>query len=1456
MAHRTRDMDLLELERLAELSLYENLAPAVSYIKDGNLVPLLEKLVEHIQIGDNGPISKTARLLARFVEMANFILYDASVETSSNLPLRLVLVENRPVLEKYHLALCSHVKSFNKVFAARKPTIVAHFVRLLKGTVEFRDTGIVHELVALLDFGSAFARLFVPTKDDFDAGIVSSVSMRFNVMLFWVDLCVETPASLRKAVFGKTTPHVWDYMYMDRFELLAGLLNMVSGCVIHESSYRRSTKAQVLNDRFLANFRKLFPLLAANTRTDDADEYEEFKSVYGHLMAVLVQKEGISFPQNKNGTSLLVNGKEYKVNNRAIFHYLTQFKPWESLDETNYVLHILRHNQELVPPYMHHFVANGRGYHEPSVSAYWLGCTYLFTEIIKLPSQPITFEHISLFPLSRAAVTACLQYPDALVQQLTLQLILQQLKKLKTASHLLVSSVLRNLPDQSCLVRFLASNEKLTRLTSTLIVREMEALAPASSLSSVLAAIAKMQNELEVAEGSFDMLLLDNCLSIQASNDLKWSNKLGLHSFFVSLLKLARIKSLRLKVYATLLSLTSNTLVFGKSGLQPPLAALVDSVSSYDDETIWNCLDEVISRLVKTPYKYLDRSHAQHSDLSVFFVVLFEQLGHFEVNETVTAWVNDLVARLEIIGEPAKPMKSLASDLGIDIKTKKFPTVQAIKTVFELGNEILLFNRKASRAKSSWVFAMVEKIANFLSVTSDDMVLSHISNPQTWHAFSMLLELDEKTMLVLALLNEMFVQLNENFQSTKLNGFVFEECKRTQPLKAQKILAKFLWVLTHEQLCQLDNYDNSHLIVDILLASKQKPNLALLPRDPRVITLLSDYEPSGDEIPTIVATPSLHTLLQKPSSAISEHIGVSDESAIYHAAAGNEEIAQKYPAVVKRLALGMTNWDLSFKVFKTNLTLFETLEVLDAIFSNLADKRAFDLNPSVVELFAVMPSEARLQPWVQQTMLFINKTLAENPEPSLAFNAFLGSMEAFVSKGPIFDENLATTQAEIILTKHSGCSAYMRYAVKLIVASDVNAAKLLQLFLTNTSNVLAKLPSHDNAEIRFLSAAAVHALYRKGPKATESLMTQVLLLYLGTTRAEDLLLKEVLVGMENELSLSWVEKVHTWDFLHEVSAEEFELVGEDRLVMSDKSGLVVALKRNFVTNSVRRLSEVARFSGSAFSDYERFGSLCQSPPYKDTVYDHEFLLMAVLNVPELSGTKFDVDRWIQSGFLQFVVECLGLESAKPISTSILETLFKHLTTEVEYETKGIVKMLLASIINTQRQKIDVPPLIWHAAATLLEIVADPTHFLYEAAFNYILTHPVWSPKEIPLANHEDDYYKHTVWLLEFLIHGVRFKEDLETLLVCGVMEKMLTLATLAYTRPMLKSKVLALLNKVVDLDGTQAAVVYGAPTFLELLEDENSQVQLNINQLAFKLHLGRKRTRDFTHGTTKRLRVA
>ena len=36
-------------------------------------------------------------------------------------------------------------------------------------------------------------------------------------------------------------------------------------------------------------------------------------------------------------------------------------------------------------------------------------------------------------------------------------------------------------------------------------------------------------------------------------------------------------------------------------------------------------LDETISRVVRTPYKYLDLSHSQYQDTSIFNVALIEQ---------------------------------------------------------------------------------------------------------------------------------------------------------------------------------------------------------------------------------------------------------------------------------------------------------------------------------------------------------------------------------------------------------------------------------------------------------------------------------------------------------------------------------------------------------------------------------------------------------------------------------------------------------------------------------------------------------------------------------------------------------------------------------------------------------------------------------------------------------------
>lgn len=73
-----------------------------------------------------------------------------------------------------------------------------------------------------------------------------------------------------------------------------------------------------------------------------------------------------------------------------------------------------------------------------------------------------------------------------------------------------------------------------------------------------------------------------------------------------------------------------------------------------------------------------------------------------------------------------------------------------------------------------------------------------------------------------------------------------------------------------------------------------------------------------------------------------------------------------------------------------------------------------------------------------------------------------------------------------------------------------------------------------------------------GKNSTSLLLEKLVLLYLGSIRLEDLILKSILVKIEANLVKSWVSLILNWELSEEFSSNDLELIGEERLILKDK----------------------------------------------------------------------------------------------------------------------------------------------------------------------------------------------------------------------------------------------------------------------------------------------------------------
>ena len=198
--------------------------------------------------------------------------------------------------------------------------------------------------------------------------------------------------------------------------------------------------------------------------------------------------------------------------------------------------------------------------------------------------------------------------------------------------------------------------------------------------------------------------------------------------------------------------------------------------------------------------------------------------------------------------------------------------------------------------------------------------------------------------------------------------------------------------------------------------------------------------------------------------------------------------------------------------------------------------------------------------------------------------------------------------------------------------------------------------------------------------------------YLGTNRPEDLLIKSILIKIESKISTSWMIKVNNWEFQEEEEDDDDSSFNR-RLIKVDNGGqLTICLNKKMIKNSLNSIqlslpnfNDILKSNKSKnnkttktmtnLSYDEKWNQIKEFYQISNSIldvnklaYDHEFLMMVILNNDELlkyhenklkpegnnkdenkSTTlkessinySFNIKNLIDTGILQVIVISLG-----------------------------------------------------------------------------------------------------------------------------------------------------------------------------------------------------------------------
>lgn len=1510
---------------------------------------------------------------------------------------------------------------------------------------------------------------------------------------------------------------------IDSIPVLQRIFEFIDNKILNETNFKKSTKCKILNENFIFKIQLIFNRLSTINN-------DEFSKTFINLLTKLSTDftHGLNYPNYKlwqptsdNGIPISINNKTFRINNKLIYTILTSLKPWETHPQLQLVKSILSTNIELVPPYMNWIIQNGGGYHDPSLSSWWIGHTLLFNEILSLPiptipldvklNNKVILENITLAPLSKNALNKCLESNHNLIVQLSSQLImlsLIRLEKILSSSFFtnnsnankqeLIEMTFNNLPEFNSLVQLLLTinknfpekqDMKLLKITLTMIVNQYQLIYPSSSqplnkfVNNEINGFID-NNELLSSSG-YNLSLLDNYLSIQSNqqqeNDLKWWNKTNNgNSFFTCLVKLSINNNIdemfSWKFYKLLNRLTENTIIFNKDLIVSPILALIRLFENMEPSPkLWNLLDEVIARSIKSPYKYLDLSHNKFNDISTFVVVIFEQFK-FVLNDSITdptalnntiSWLFQFLKYLIVIGEQKKAIDSLLEEylmgdkvfteivsreklreridftyseeikdntsfLNLLINTsnrdliansqifaKRFPISNLDFAGLCLRLKLLVTDSSLKKTDNA-IIELVSKIGNYLVsvVPGDILVVKFILAKRFWEDLILSGETDlsvplsRNSIFTGELLNEVFQQLPQEIfkiddsrflKFNELNPYFFNlfGFNDSMAIENQIFIGKFNWILSNDQIMKLTNsvnpsnsitviklyeisiersismsYENFNTLLNLdlrdqnefetarrnILCNLIENNLVFFENDDlfKQIEIILQNESNYYLLKSFINTEDLikkneitsYLIEQSNLGTIKDEyllcfIGYSISLSVSFLDLDDPSLLE-FLGKITNIALKILNegefearlpWNnildiLSSSVSTNSITNKEKSELISQIFKyveiNGFKKSSIpefaNLIYQVIKSTANLHDEIKL--WLHKSMLYITKKLAEVKDLSENFIKFLNGIKNIIRLIPSINSSIwqivpttvINAQLEVILNHNewvleSNILEFVNCTLMTAKQSKgVLYERLLQIFVNNECNVLNALPSKSNNRSRFESALVLSNLFFMNPtkNSTSILLEKIVILYLGSIRLEDLIIKSVLVTIEANLMKSWISLILNWELAEETSGDDLELIGEERLILKDKKTFAIALNKNFIRNSISNggmsystpkppncLNSIQsnkfefREAWDATESFYEANRALVNQEYQQTIYDPEFLMLLIINNNELVQVDsnedtgdlkimFDIKNLIDSHILQLLVVNLSSsdELVHNISKNLISGILKSLETTESFKDKNLFKVYLSNILHTLRgADNEISPLVWYFYSSLIPILANPGHFLYERSFRYILSTPTIKKHDIPLYTpittsaskdlefeNDESYYKQISWLIQNLIVGTKLVADLNVLKVKGVIEWIMNLLNSPFITNNIKTLILNFIYVIQKIDQgsdmliTKYAILANLEQFQQKFESEssatdervrlvNEQLQLNIDEISvrFGVSVGsQKRIRNWT----------
>lgn len=1236
-------------------------------------------------------------------------------------------------------------------------------VAMLKILIDLINTISINHFINIFNLELSFLPKLVAKTD----------TTRNQFIKFWITIGGKLSFLDRKSYLGsKVWTNIFKLLNEDDKELQLQLLVFLDMKVLQERNFNKFTKLKFFNESVLFN-------LQSNV---DIPEYLDL------FHKIIDSRYGILFIEPPNSL-IAIKGETFKINNKTLYNLLTFIKI-DSVAKIKLALLIVSQDYNLIDPYMSYLIFNyGSGL---TANYYYV---LLFTRILELPT--CSLPTVMLKTINKSDLQKNLK-SDAFVKYMNLYLIYLVINKLVHLKPLEVKTVLDFLPHVTEIL-----NVKGNKIIELMVLKIISKLSLYTDFNTNLSkfVITKLENIHHLQGINFQKfnLLITTQINLSSRFQIKSNN-------FSQIIKLSNTDSNHLFFY----NILNKLVTLECDNLLNPLWSFV--YLSYPSELL-PLLKELMARL-NNPYKYIDMPFNVHLVIKIFL----EQYSHYisknVPGELVSDWFNLLVLNFVLLGENKSEIVKLIDHLQLQVEfIDTLPNNNSISDlVINNGN----FHNKfimndfdlicvVSKLKHDPIplFVKVSKYINDHHVNNMNLFKSFLINERTIHMF-----------------NDLLKDLQLNIWNPEIKTFIFES------LKKDDSLLELNWILDDSQLnykfkesIQLRNYQ---LLISKFVIPEISIDELFSFKSSRKFDIIKEKLNSNNlhqHLSQIIDNDAFHLLqgLYLSDDVIDSLNQCKNPKMYCYISCTNPKIRDLFQNIELKQLKNKLQDDLYWKLVDNCLRWNPDLLLHEDINDLFKTVKAECFKPEAINL-AVKWNQPE---WTRNTLIQITKVFAEKSPKDVPpeFDKFLYN---FTKLLPIEAPDLIDTQLEVILSSpYVDLYEYLSFVNGLILTTKINNNKLLELFLNNPRNVLHGSPTNENAHCRIESSMVIYNLFKKD-NANIRILKQILPMYLGSIRFEDLILKQILTTIESITNINWLSLIKGWEF-NQLDNFDFELVGYQRFIVDE----LICLNKTFITNALKsNLLFSLPFHSDAKTNYQEIINYVNSNIFKmsydyfSTIYDYEFLMLLILNNEEFfkfnEKVVVNYKNFINSEFLELVITNYNLS---PIAPMILSGLMANFDNDDFFKDKALFKVYLANLGHTFRS-YTLTNIQLKIYSRFIPILANPGHYLYEVIYKYVLSHPIIKPDELPIFNIiKNDSLKTIEWYVDNFEYCI--EEDIWILNKNKIFEWLFNLLNIKNIPKSLFTSINKVLFVIPNIDGGTTTLVtkYGGLGFFDQINN-------------------------------------